>query len=881
VAEAPRISLRELRGYIADAGELAKGTQIADGGALTSFARHDSKLFCEAKGSGQAPYRVSLSFGDAAGELTARCSCMASRSRPFCKHAAGLLVAWARSPESFVVSEAPPATAETAAKKKSVKTGKVSGSDLMKQGVERVATLVRELAVAGVATVGLDRVEQVRQLGESLRENRLRRLAARTLDLADRLEAGVRRRERLDAVTYAEVLADMLLTARKLERHLGGEALEDRHVEELIGKTWRKTDRTPVEGLDLVEYAFITRTTSDDYVIRESRFVDVASGLHYSEKQILPAFLAKRTEPKRSYTGGILRAVAGGLYPGFAPHRIDLETVPTPAPLEPTQLDAVADKAHASVAAALAALQEHRRDVFAPDTMPVGVRADLVVADNGRFRLVDGAGDALHLSLDTHLDEALTHALRRGPLRAVLGDLTIDGILAALTPMAVIIAAAHGSELITLGSAISGNGRSPRRGTDADDSPVWLEAARQAGAPAAAIALGEVRLEMAEALVTGLAGLVTRVTDPLAARLRDLGLERPAAVLGELPAKPEATERLDGFVRVHQIVGLALVRLASATSVAGVELERLPTCTSIAIRRPSRLLSPEELLEARMQGRLSRHEVAWHRAKHFESLSVDELIADWPSLWSDGESAPFIARALVSAGEGAANVAGEILGATTSGRTAQLTAVQVLQALGGSGAAALAEAAANKHLPPVVRARAGRSRPTSRGLRGMVSSLIGAGPASIEAVLDRLSTSADKDGRLAALNELEQLGDEQAISTVRRLWLTDPAQDVRARAAVLLGELGDSESVEALVTALRDRGTDAKAALAALGALGDVRAVPELLQAVVENWSGPLAAEAVSRVGLPALPAIGRAFSPRDWPPCSTRRRPRRRPRRC
>ena len=238
--EAPKLSLVELRGLISDAGELAKGTQIADGAGLLNLARYENKLYCEAKGSGQAPYRVSLLFDEGKTDVKARCSCMAARSRPFCKHAAALLVSWARSPESFVVSEAPAVVVDpTAQKKKRIKTGKVSGADLMSQGVERVTTLVRELAVAGVAAAGVDRVEQVRQLGEALRENRLRRLSARTLELAQMLDGAISRRVQMDTVAYADLLSDMLLTARKLEKHLAGEALDDRYVEELIGKTWR------------------------------------------------------------------------------------------------------------------------------------------------------------------------------------------------------------------------------------------------------------------------------------------------------------------------------------------------------------------------------------------------------------------------------------------------------------------------------------------------------------------------------------------------------------------------------------------------------------------------------------------------------------------
>ena len=70
----------------------------------------------------------------------------------------------------------------------------------MKQGAERVTTLVRELAVSGIAAAGSDRVDQVRQLGEALRENRLRRLSARTLELSRMIEIATARRGQVDAV---------------------------------------------------------------------------------------------------------------------------------------------------------------------------------------------------------------------------------------------------------------------------------------------------------------------------------------------------------------------------------------------------------------------------------------------------------------------------------------------------------------------------------------------------------------------------------------------------------------------------------------------------------------------------------------------------------
>jgi len=860
MAEAPRISLAELRGFISDAGELAKGTQIADGGALRNLARHEHKLFGEASGSGQAPYRVSLTFGEKAGEVKARCSCMAARTRPFCKHSAALLVSWSRSPESFAVSDAAPVP-DAPAKKTTVKTGKVSATDLMAHGVERVATLVRELAVAGIAAAGLDRAEQVRQLGESLRENRLRRLSARTLELASMLDSAIGKRGHVDAVAYADLLSDMVLTARKLQKHVGGEALENRYVEELIGKTWRKTDRTPIDGVDLAEYAFVARVTADGYVIRESRFVDLASGTHYSEKQILPAFLAKRTEPKRSYARTVLRGAGGGVYPGFAPHRLDLETVPSPVPLLPADVAIIADRAYPTVSAALAAYQEYRRDVFAPDALPVALRAELVVVEEGRFRIADAAGEALHVPMDPRFDEILSSLLKRGRLIAVIGDMTLDGILATLAPMALVIETPEGPDLMSVGERASPP-KAPRPpAVDRSSSePAWLDEARRAGVGAAAVTLGEVRLQMADALVTGLAGLTARTIDPLAARLVDLGLDKPAALLSELAARADPADRLDGFIKVHQVAGIALVRLAGATTVDMTALERLPRAESLAIRRPSAVLAPDRLLAARVEGRLSRYEAAWHRARQVEAMSIDELLSEWHTTWSDGESSPFIAETVARAGARAVAVATDVLCDKAAGLTAQLTAIRVLLSVATPAALAIVQrTASDTQALPLVRFRASLTAGAEkRGWRAFVP-FGRKSAARIEDPVERLIAAADKDARLEALATLERIPDERAIPLVRQLWMSDPAQEVRSKAATALGWLGDSESVEGLLAAFRDRtiaARGAKGALAALGCLGDARAVPEILSALIDNWSTPLPTEALNGTGIAALEPV-------------------------
>src|SRR5262245_55960708 len=102
------LSMSDLRAVI-DPDELKKGQQILDQRALAHLARTADKLYAEAQGSGSAPYRVSIAFGDR-DRLQAACSCPAARhksKRPFCKHAAALLLAWAKMPDAFAATEVP------------------------------------------------------------------------------------------------------------------------------------------------------------------------------------------------------------------------------------------------------------------------------------------------------------------------------------------------------------------------------------------------------------------------------------------------------------------------------------------------------------------------------------------------------------------------------------------------------------------------------------------------------------------------------------------------------------------------------------------------------------------------------------------------------
>ena len=846
----PTLGLPDLKRIVSDPDELGKGVLVFDGGGLVHLARHGGKLYAEASGSAASPYRVSIAFDDK-GVAKGRCTCMAARSRPFCKHAAGLLVAWSQAPASFAVAEGPPPGAEeTGTRRRAVKTGKTDASQLMRSGVERVETTVRDLAATGVASLTTARVDEMRSVAGGLRESMLRRLSARMLDLAEVVEPAARRGA-VDAGRFAEVMCDALLTVRKLEKHLAGDLLEPRYVEELIGKTWRKKDREPVSGLDLVEYGFSVRKTADDFVIRESRFFDLAGGGHYSEKQILPAMIVRRTEPKRSHAGQVLRNTQASAYPGFAPRRLDLEGHDA-EPLSEGFLEALIARALPDVGAALAAFQEHRRDVFAPDRLPVAVRVDTLLATGARARWLDAGGNALCVPSGEELTEALAAGLRGERLVAILGDVDLDAALPTLWPLALVVRGELGLELGVLREYARGGGRG---GTTSG-------IARAAGASSAAVSLAEVRSELADALVAGLSMATARVIDPLAGRLRELGLEKPAALLAGMPVRADAEGRFDDFVKVYQVLGMALLRLAGAAQVDRSTLVAVPTFESVAVVRTDERIPPREIARRVAAGELGRWDAAVLYATWYEAIPPDELASAIYPTWANGTAGPYVARAFASRGDQAIAAAERAL-ASTRGRVARMTAVQVLGAVGGARAEALLDRAV-KSDDVGLRALA---RETLQGLlvaRGALPRDVAVDQRQREArsVAEVATTIVDArrwEIRVDAIERLMTLGGTRlAFPALRTAFLTDPASAVREAAALALAQLGDTEIVERLVSLLARRhepagDAGAKLAARALGILGDVRGLDELLAAYAEAWKPGIVAEALRSFGPAAL----------------------------
>lgn len=842
------VGVADLRGIIVDSDELRKGTELFDRDEIKSLARHANKLFGEVKGSGPSPYKVSLSFAEGSGNVRAKCTCPASWSRPFCKHAAGLLVAWSRAPEAFVVAEGPPGGA---ARKTAVKRGKVDAAALMKQGVEQLVTLARELGAAGVAAIGEDRVPQMTKLGENLRDYKLRRLSARTLDLA----ALLGRSGPLPAPAYTDLVADVLLTARKLEKHLAsGEALDPRHVEELVGKTWQKGDLEQVSGLDLIEYAYRTQITSDQFVIYESRLFDLASGTHYSEKQIDPLAFRSSNGAKPTRAGNVLAGLRGGRYPGYPPFRLKIADLGDQQPIDHTALARAVERALPDVASALAALQEHRRDVFAPDLLPIALRVDTLFARGGRVQAVDASGAALHLPDARALEDRLGSALGGAKLAVLLGDVGIEAALPTLFPLAAIVEGPLGFEL----RALSGVDPSAPHATAPEaGSLAWMRAAREAGASAAAISLAEVREELADAFVVGLSALGPRTTGPLVDRLRGLGMEKQAALLEGLGSAPADT-RLDDFVKLYQVLGIALVRLAGATEVDRATLVRVPTYESVFVERPRAWLTPDGIAAKRAASQIGRYEAAVHYAHHYESLPPDELASSIYPTWADGSASPYVVRALADRREEGVAAARKALSGK-GGRVAKTTALRVLAAVGGLEAERILHELTTSERDIGLRALAADARDAieARTL-GPAAVQRRRAPArlSVAEAVNVLVSAPTKDLRAAAVARLVQIGDLSAIPALRQAFVGDAAEAVREEAALGLAMFGDTDMVDTFVAMLSRRGEDdraAKMAAHALGKLGDVRGLRELLSAFAEGYKPAVLGEALRAMGPVAL----------------------------
>jgi HEAT repeat protein len=488
----------------------------------------------------------------------------------------------------------------------------------------------------------------------------------------------------------------------------------------------------------------------------------------------------------------------------------------------------------------------------------VALRVDTLFSRGDRLQAVDDKGHALHLPEDAQLEIRLGTALREGKLCVLLGDVGIDAALPTLWPSSVVIEGPLGLELRTLIDAAPPTGKRKIQAASDPGPSTWIASARAAGASAAAIALGEVREELADAFVLGLAALGARTTDPLVSRLRELSLEKQAALLASLPGKPDPADRLDDFIKLYQVLGIALLRLAGATEVDRASIERVPTYESVFVKRPEAWLAPAEVQRLRAEGTLNRYEAAVHYDHHYGTLPAELLVESIHPTWADGSASPYVVRAVASRGVLGIEAARRALG-EKRGKVTKITAIRVLLAIGGPEADALLAEVTRTATDAGLRALAQDAR-DALDLRRYGKEIVWrrrmASEQRVGELCQAVLSGSTKETRVAAIHQITTEGFVGAIPALRQAFLSDPTQEVREEAAIGLGLLGDTEMAETFIWMLRRRDQaprDAVNAIKALGHLGDVRGIHELLLAWAEGYSPKNVAEALKALGPAAL----------------------------
>jgi hypothetical protein len=411
-------------------------------GKVADTWQTETSLHASVAGSGQRPYRVSLTAEG--GKLTPKCTCPAHRRRPFCKHVAAVLVAWVRAPERFVAGEAPPVAPKPKPQSqvRRAPRAKVDRQQVQLEGLTKVEDLLVELTNYGLLSLTEAQVARVADLAHTAESHKLRRLARLVTRLGLTLESARTSQGQVDEATYAELLSDAWLTTQATRRALEDPQADPTTLEELVGKTWREKDLDRLEGVRLLELAYETVELDTGFTVDTSYLLSLDDGALYTEKQIVPTRLRNQAR-KPSYTG--LLAGAIGLYPGPDPRRIKLiETVPE-APLTDAKWQQALAHAEQSVTALFQRFQAATANpLAAPEAYALFAPARIFVDGHAVF-LLDGERQAIGLDEGWHLGGHLV----RESITAFFGRLLlVEGVL-HLGPLGI-VTTSPGSHLIRI-----------------------------------------------------------------------------------------------------------------------------------------------------------------------------------------------------------------------------------------------------------------------------------------------------------------------------------------------------------------------------------------------------------------------------------------------
>lgn len=377
---------------LCDESTFRSARRIVADGAVQDTARTDTALF--ARVTGTQPYAVTIRLSE--GKVTARCTCPAARSRPFCKHAVAVLILWVESPERFVRGEDPSQRAASAPTQR-VRREKIDRTTLQVQSIDQTIRLTLYLARVGILNVSQEHIAQLLQISENLFAMKTRRLAQSVQQIATMLRSAHEAGAPVMEDAYVELLARLWLTARALQEHFAGRRpLPEQQLEEMLGHTWRDKDLEILEDVRLAELAYETLITPTGFRIEISHMIDLDRGTLYREMRIVPLHVPQATaEPKPSWPEP-LRAERIGIYPGYAPRRIKLFS-PQPLQRPPDWVVALSPHAIRSMHALRQIAQDHLADPFAPPSLTALVAPAQYVWWQGQAWLADETGDLLRL----------------------------------------------------------------------------------------------------------------------------------------------------------------------------------------------------------------------------------------------------------------------------------------------------------------------------------------------------------------------------------------------------------------------------------------------------------------------------------------------------
>ena len=399
-------------------------------GKVTDTWQTETSLHALVAGSGSKPYQVSVALQE--GNLAPHCTCPAHRRRPYCKHVAAVLVAWARAPERFVMGQAP-AALKPQSQVRRARQPKTDARQVQAEGLDKVEELLVELATYGLLSLAEAQVTRVNDLAHTVESHKLRRLARLVGRLGATLQTALKNQKQLDEAAYAELLNDTWLTLQATRRALEDPAADPLLLDELIGKAWRESDLERREGERLVELAYETVTLDSGFTMDTSFMFSLNSGTLYTEKLIIPAQLKKQPR-KPSYTGRLEGAL--GLYPGPEPRRVKLLEMSPEAPLTDADWQQAVACAERSVAALFRHFQAAvANPLAAPEAYAFFAPAQVFV-DGPNVHLLDHEKQAIPLAEGWRILGALTHQ----PVAAIFGRLALaDGAL-HLAPLGLVTA---------------------------------------------------------------------------------------------------------------------------------------------------------------------------------------------------------------------------------------------------------------------------------------------------------------------------------------------------------------------------------------------------------------------------------------------------------